>query len=240
MEFTSPLRVSMVALVVAVISAGCDLSPPAKATYVASPPPYIEPTPATPQPPPGALPYGQPLKPPPVTPPVSPPITPPAAPPVAAAKPALPGWNVFQHPDGVLTISVPGRPEAQKHTMVGDLRKPIPLGAMQMSSYRANSTEMNCEVEVFFFSPEIASRQEQALMARDKIIGATNVKRSAVTWAGHPAIELVGDFDGDPTRIAVQRFMFIGNKLYIGGLYGSPGHPTAAERAAFFDSLVIK
>ena len=34
--------------------------------------------------------------------------------------------------------------------------------------------------------------------------------------------------------------MFIGNKLYIGGLYGSLGHPTAAERAAFFDSLVIK
>jgi hypothetical protein len=227
-------------LVLAVCIAGCDLAPPPPApAYVASPPPYIEPTPQAPQPPPGALPYGQPLKPPVVAPPVTAPVSP-VTPPAPAAKPALPGWNVFQHPDGVLTINVPGRPEPQKHTVVGDLRKPIALGAMQMSSYRANSTEMNCEVEVFFFSPEIASRQEQGMQARDKIIGATNVKKSAVTWAGHPAVELVGDFDGDPTRIAVQRFMFIGNKLYIGGLYGMPGHPTAAERAAFFDSLVIK
>jgi hypothetical protein len=239
MGSTSYLRNPILAALVAVLT-GCDLSPPVPPP-VASPPPYIQPTPATPQPPPGALPYGQPLKPPTVVAPVAPPVTPPVTPPAAvAAKPTLPGWSEFRHPDGVLTINVPGRPEAQKHTVIGDLRKPIPLGAMQMSSYRANSTEMNCEVEVFFFSPEIASRQEQAMMARTDMFGATNVKKSAVTWVGHPAIELVGDMDGDPNRVAVQRFMFIGNKLYIGGLYGMPGHPTAAERAAFFDSLVIK
>jgi len=98
-----------------------------------------------------------------------------------------------------------------------------------------------CEVEVVAFSPELVDGTRAAMETKSHILGANNPTKAAVTWAGHPAVEESGEQEasGGLHRFDVQRWMFVGNRLYVGTIWGMDGHPTREERAAFFDSLVV-
>jgi hypothetical protein len=163
-----------------------------------------------------------------------------------SARPALPaGWRQFRHPEGAYTIYAPG-PLFPPKTSNNRLNQPVPQGAALRSKFVMRLPVSKpgtpyCEVEVVAFSLELVDATRAAMERNSHILGAAHPTKAAVTWAGHPAVEESGEQETSDRhrRFDVQRWMFVGNRLYGAALWGMDGHPTAEERAAFFDSFTL-
>jgi hypothetical protein len=161
-------------------------------------------------------------------------------------RPALPaGWAEFRHPEGAYTISVPG-PLFPPKTSNNRLNQPVLRGTALRSKFVMRLPVSKpgtpyCEVEVVAFSPELVDSTRAAMERRSHILGVANPTKTPVTWAGHPAVEESGEQETSDRhrRFDVQRWMFVGNRLYGAALWGMDGHPTSEERAAFFDSFTL-
>jgi hypothetical protein len=155
-------------------------------------------------------------------------------------RPARPaGWVAFRHPSGAYSIYTPGEPVPAEPGESFTLTQPVPAGRAVRSKHQTHSRGPNCELEVAVFSPELVPDVEAAWRGKPHPTGAIKPTSTPVTWAGHPAVERTGEFktpDGN-RRTDVQRWMFVGNRLYVATLSGLNGSLTAAERAAFFDSF---
>lgn len=156
-------------------------------------------------------------------------------------RPALPpGWVECRHPDGAWTIYAPGqlRPEAGTEHAV--MTKPIPTGLAWRSKFSLTESNMYCEVVVMAYSPELVEGVRNAHDRSKSFLPIPNPMREPVTWAGRSATQDSGteETTGGNSRLYVQRWMFIGNRLYSATMHGVDGRPTPEEQSAFFDSLV--
>ena len=165
---------------------------------------------------------------------------------IPSARPALPaGWSEFRHPEGAYTVYVPG-PMFPPKTSNSRLNQPVPRGSALRSKFGMRLPVSSpgipyCEVEVVAFSPELVDGSRAAMERESHILAPVNPTKTAVTWAGRPAIEEIDEQIGGggvPTKY-VHRWMFVGNRLYAAAIWGLNGHPTPEERSAFFDSLVV-
>ncbi len=147
-------------------------------------------------------------------------------------RPALPaGWGEFKQPDGAFSVYLPGAP--QPGATVNDLLQPVPAGRALLAQYKCQGPGWLCDVGVMIYSPELVDGVKSASESRPLPSGLT---RTAVTWVGHPATEIVSD---DSTKkVEIQRRMWIGNRAYHCNVWGwEPGRPTASELATLFDSF---
>lgn len=157
---------------------------------------------------------------------------------IAPVRPALPaGWVELQQPDGAFAVFLPASPRLKGMGAGSSLNQPVPVGRALMSDFAAQATGLYCEAGVAVFSPELVDGVRAATERRP--VSGANGKRTPVTWAGRPAFEDTSESVG-AGRLEVKRWMWIGNRMYYCTLYGqAPDRPTAAERAAVFDSLVV-
>lgn len=158
--------------------------------------------------------------------------------PVLPVRPALPaGWVELQQPDGAFAVFLPASPRPKGMEAGSSLDQPVPAGRALMSDFAAQATGLYCEGGVAVFSPELVDGVRTATERRPA--DGPNGKRAPVTWAGHPAVEDTSEVP-ETRGLTVKRWMWIGNRMYYCTLYGqAPERPTAAERAAVFDSLVV-
>jgi hypothetical protein len=153
---------------------------------------------------------------------------------VLPVRPALPaGWVEFTHPQEAYAVFLPARPRAVNVTLGSDLRQPIPVGRALISDHLAVVSDLDCSLGVMIYSPELVDGLRNVPFP----LAATE-KRVQVTWAGHPAVE--DTFENPESQaISVRRSMWVGNRIYYCKVAGmKAGRPTAAERAAVFDSFV--
>ena len=155
--------------------------------------------------------------------------------PVAPVRPALPaGWIEFKHPQEAYAVFLPARARPVNVTMGSDLSQPIPVGRARRSDHLAVAPDLDCSMGVMIYSPELVNGLRNVAFPL-----ASSEKRAQVTWAGHPAVE---DTYEDPENhsLGVRRSMWVGDRIYYCKVSGmKAGRPTAAERAAVFDSFVV-
>lgn len=140
------------------------------------------------------------------------------------------GWVEFRHPEGALSASLPAAPQPRTGSRPG-LNRPVPVGQAFHSDYFAQADGLYCEFGVVAYSPELVDGVRNAAPPLPP-----GGKRTALTWAGRPAVEDVSE-DGQGHKLFSRR-VWVGSRLYYCGLYGrAPGRPTDAERAAVFGSF---
>ena len=142
------------------------------------------------------------------------------------------GWIDFQHPEGVFSARVPVKP-------VYFLR---PKGG---SIFAWNDEFFNTDSFVST-SKDLLASMDVRVFTQDGLEGhlrvdgqfgpkqfGLNATRKTVMWGGREAVE---DRD-DKTQISVRRRLYVGKRMYQFTIQGSPGRPTPAELATFFDSF---
>jgi hypothetical protein len=127
-------------------------------------------------------------------------------------------------------------------------------GIPPRSVYGLDSKQLSCRMEVNIFPPDqVEFVREQLKRVSDHYTNSLPGKtirqaRRTVTWAGHPAEEVEVEKEMPDDRKGGKksvRIGWLGRTVWIGGtmysflLVGNDdGRPTAADRAAFFDSFV--
>jgi hypothetical protein len=172
---------------------------------------------------------------------------------IVPARPALPkGWIEFRHPEGAYTIYTPGRPMPDFDTRPGSLFKPGP-GNVPRSAHFVGGP-ITCMMEVNIYpAEEVEIVRAELLRIWEQNLNTMPGKkgspiRRTITWGGRPADELEIEREYPDARkggTATMRTRWVGRNLCIGTMSYSftligneDGRPTAAERAAFFDSFV--
>jgi hypothetical protein len=172
------------------------------------------------------------VQPPPV---VAPPVVAPGvAQPAAANLPA--GWEAFRDPKGQYSINTPGTPVLDNLAPPGVNVGPLPEGAP--SIYRGTGNELSFRLVFMERNPsEVPTLREmyyQGQFTGHEAFG-TEQSRQELTWGGQPAVEFV--YESSDNFTTVLRVLNVGNRFYTHWIGGKQGRPTAAERAAFFDSF---